>query len=257
MSSEQGARKQSRRSAEQVAKQTILDNADFVFADPEIMRALLAPADAATGTTRQVVDLRAALIERLERRLARLQEAHRDIIDAAWDSLINLEHVHQAALDVLDAGSLDALAAAARGALPEALEVEHGRLCFERGAWPDGLEAPDARALADGFIGQRLVGPSLIDGRVFLSSVGPTSAPGVDSAVFELDAEGVRSAGYLLLGGDGPAARAALAFGSSDPERFAAGRNADLLKFLGSVVERRLRQLEGLPAAAAAAGGAR
>ncbi len=244
MAQEASPEKSPRRSAEECAKAAILANPDFVLTDPDIMRALLSASAPARPDARQVVDLRAAAIDRLERRLARLQAAHRDIVDAAWDSLSSLEPTHQSALALIEARDATALASVARLRLPELLEVDAARLALERSAAPDGFAAQGGATLEDGFVARRLAGPALIDGQLLLTSLdGASRAPGVASAVFELDAEGVRSAAYLLLGRGSGAACGLLALGSADPDRFCAGRNADLLKFLGDVLDRRLDAL--------------
>ena len=45
-------------------------------------------------------------MERLERRLTRLVEAHRDVIDAAWDNLSGMEQAHQAVLALIESDGL-------------------------------------------------------------------------------------------------------------------------------------------------------
>lgn len=238
------------RAAETAAKEAILGNPDFVLSDPEIMQALLAPCE---PTPRRVIDLRTALIERLERRLDRLKAAHRDIIDAAWDNLSSAEHVHQAVLALIEADSLEAAAAIVRDELPSILEIDAARLAWERAPGASSARrAAGARSrskltsLPAGFIRSRVMCPSVIDGRLLFSSQdGRPSAPGVDAVIFDADADRLASSVVILLGGAGATAQGALALGSEDPQRFCAGRNADLLRFLGEVADRRTRRFLG------------
>lgn len=215
-------------------KTAILKDPDVVLSDPDIMRALLTPSDQRRlDAPRQVVDLRSALIDRLERRLERLQEAHRDIVDAVWDSLQTIEQVHQAVLALIEAQDLAAVAQVARRDLPVILDVDFARLCVG----VDAEVGEEAHYLPAGFVGARLLTEDLLDSRLLFTP----AAPGLDAAVFELDAERVASSVYILLGEHG--AHGVLALASSDPARFCARRNADLLKFLGAALERRLATL--------------
>lgn len=233
---------ESRRTLLANAKRLIIEDPDFVLTDPEIMRALLAPTEDGANSGRQVLDLRAALIERLERRLARLQEAHRDIVDAAWENLSTLEQHHQATLAMLESDSLGQAATIVQSRLPAIMDLRAARLCVEESMTLSANE--DASAItrvADGFIANRLADGDLIDGRLLFSNLRSQTVPGVEIAVFEFEAEHIRSAAYILIGGDGGEATAFLALGSEDVGAYSAGRNADLLKFMGAAIEKRLR----------------
>lgn len=111
----------------EAARRLILDDPDAVLGDPEVMRALLKPPEA---TTRKVIDLRAALVARLEDRMERLLEAHRGVVEAALDNLSCMEEAHEAALALIDAPDFLALARAVRRDLPERLRVDVARLCL-------------------------------------------------------------------------------------------------------------------------------
>lgn len=110
----------------------ILAAPETVLEDPEIMAALLRRADpaGAPGDGRKVVDLRSALIERLEGRLDRLRRAHRDVVEAALDNLNGVEQAHQAVLALLEQDVEETLAARIRGRLPALLRLDEARLCL-------------------------------------------------------------------------------------------------------------------------------
>lgn len=64
----------------------ILADPDLVLEDREVMQALI-EAEGKPGGGRKVVDLRGALVTRLEARLDRLETTHRSVIAAAYENL--------------------------------------------------------------------------------------------------------------------------------------------------------------------------
>ena len=65
------------------------------------MRALLRADRRSAG--RNVVDLRGVLVERLEERLDRLEDTHREVLAAAYENVAGMNQVHRACLALLDA----------------------------------------------------------------------------------------------------------------------------------------------------------
>ena len=63
-------------------RETILSDPGLILEDQQLMRALVA-ADR-RGAGRNVVDLRGVLVERLEERLDRLEDTHREVLAAAY-----------------------------------------------------------------------------------------------------------------------------------------------------------------------------
>lgn len=105
----------------------ILAAPELVLEDAEIMQALLRPAG---GGDRKILDLRGAQIDRLERRLLMLRQAHRDMVEAAFDNMTGVEQAHEAVLALLEADGAESLAARVRGRLPEMLQIQEARLCL-------------------------------------------------------------------------------------------------------------------------------
>ena len=105
----------------------ILSAPDIVLDDPEIMRALLS---CSSDGDRKIVDLRAAMVDRLETRMSRLRQAHRDAVEAAFDNMTGIEQTHAAALALLDVEGAKSLASRVRERLPLLMRVEEARLCL-------------------------------------------------------------------------------------------------------------------------------
>ena len=121
--------------AQSAIREHILGDPGLILEDHELMRALLQADRSAQG--RNVVDLRGVLVDRLEERLDRLEDTHREVLAAAYENVAGMNQVHRACLALLEpqdfAGFLQVLT---RDVAP-ILGVEVIRL---------GLEAPDGRA---------------------------------------------------------------------------------------------------------------
>ena len=93
-------------------KDRILSEPGLILEDHELMRALLRADRAAQG--RNVVDLRGVLVERLEERLDRLEDTHREVIAAAYENVAGTNQVHRALPGGARPGRLRRLPAGAR-----------------------------------------------------------------------------------------------------------------------------------------------
>ena len=112
----------------------ILRDPGLILEDHALMRALLAADRSASG--RNVVDLRGVLVERLEDRLDRLEDTHREVLAAAYDNVSGTKQIHRACLALLDAPDFAAFLDALTGTVAGILGVDVIRL---------GLEAPAAQ----------------------------------------------------------------------------------------------------------------
>jgi uncharacterized protein YigA (DUF484 family) len=221
----------------------IMSDPDVILGDDQLMRALLAADRRAAG--RNVVDLRGVLVERLEDRLDRLEDTHREVLSAAYENVAGMNQVHRACLALLDADDFAGFLQVLTRDVAMILGVEVIRL---------GLEAPAAEP------GQPL-GPSgrLRKAVVALPAGGAEayvtrgrglgarkvtlrrSDPG-QTELFGPDADSIRSEALLRLDlGEGNLA-GLLAFGAVDPNRFHPDQGVDLLTFFAGVFERSLHR---------------
>jgi uncharacterized protein YigA (DUF484 family) len=111
----------------------ILRDPALVLDDRALMAGLI---EAAGGEARNVVDLRGALVRRLEDRLQRLETAHRTVIAAAYETLAGAGQVHRAALGLIGAADGAAYLRALLIDAPDILTVEAARLALEPGPVP-------------------------------------------------------------------------------------------------------------------------
>ncbi|MEO1293507.1 MAG: DUF484 family protein [Pseudomonadota bacterium] len=222
-------------------REFVVSNPDFVLNDPEMMRALLHPG---SSSTRNVIDLRGALIDRLERRLGKLAEAHRDVIAAAWDNMTGMDQIHRAALALLDAQTAERFSEIVTVEFSEQLDVDYVRLCLHE----DGtevmadatflhLEHEDLIALLE-----RIAMPGAPQRVLLRGHLGESEGDTADPVVFGDDTAHIRSDAMIRLDFGRRHLPGLLAFGSRDPDRFHEEQGTDLLSFLGAVTERMLRE---------------
>jgi uncharacterized protein YigA (DUF484 family) len=224
-------------------RQQILGDPGLILDDTELMRALLRADRSAQG--RNVVDLRGVLVDRLEERLDRLEDTHREVLAAAYDNVAGMNQVHRACLALLEPADLAGFLRVLSREVPPTLGVEMIRLGLEApdapagsGLGPDGPYRAIAVALpAGGIDGYLTQGRGLGARRVTLRQ-GAAASP----ELYGQAAGAIRSEALLKLDLGRGRAAGLLAFGATDPERFDPEQGTDLLGFLAGVVERSLRR---------------
>lgn len=221
----------------------LLAEPGLVLDDPDLMRALVKADRGSAG--RKVVDLRGVLVERLEDRLDKLEDTHREVLAAAYENVAGSNQVHRACLAVLDPQDFAGFLTVLSRDLGTILAVDSVRLGLEApGAVPGiglGPQGPGRDAIlalpaggAESYVTQ---GRGLGGRRVTLRQLMKASpdlygqmAPEIRSeAVLKLDLGAGRRPGLLALG-------------AVEPDRFHADQGTDLLAFFAGVFERALRR---------------
>ena len=216
-------------------RETILSDPGVLLDDRDLMRALAEASDRARG--QNVVDLRGTLMDRLEARLDRLEDAHRSVIAAAYDNVAGTAQIHRAVLRMLEAPTFEAFLADLSGEVQAILRVDSLRLVLEA----EGVEAeePDRvdgvlvlrpQGFPDAYLRAGREGPAR---DVALRPVGATS----------IHADGMRSEACLRL--DLGEEAGLLVIGSRDERHFSPQHGTDLLAFLGAATARALRRYLG------------
>lgn len=210
---------------------------DLLLADPallldddEVMAALVAAHDAGLGNN--VVDLRQVAIDRLEARLAQLNDTHRNVIAAAYDNVAGTNMIHRAVLLLVGCATLAEFCAALAGPMASALRIDSVRLVIETED-PAALAIEGVLAVRPGFVADYMG-----DAR---RAVVLRAAPSVATVVHQ----GLPVASEALMRlnlGEG-AGVAMLALGAADAEQFQPGQGTDLLAFLAGVTGRLMARL--------------
>lgn len=223
-------------------RELILRDPNLILEDEAVMQALLAADRHAYG--RKVVDLRGVLVERLEERLDRLQDTHREVLAAAYDNVAGMNQVHRACLALLEPPDFEGFLESLTSDVAPILAVEVIRLALEvpgveagTGIGPGALREAVVGLPEGGIDGYLTLGRSVTPRTVTLRSA---SEPPAD--LYGESAGSVRSEALLRLdlGPGGPTGL--LALGAVDPRRFNSEQGTDLLSFFSSVLERALRR---------------
>ena len=220
-------------------RRRILADPEIVLSDPTLMRALVERAeDPPAGN---VVDMRGLAMQRLEDRLARLEETHRSVISAAYENLAGTSQIHRAVLRLLAPTDFEGFLADLTRHVAPLLRVESIVLAVETPETGTPMPAP-LRAVPPGFVGEYVTrgrgGPVR---QVTLRQM-PEGDDGLHGEDGPDHGHAVASEACLSLDlGDGRLP-ALLALGCEDPHQFRPGQGTDLLAFFAGAFERTLRR---------------
>lgn len=211
---------------------------DFLQTHADLIDVLALPAE---FKGRNVVDLRQAMMDRLQDELQRLRDHRGQLLANARANQSAQSQTHRAVLAMLEAPNFEHLIHIVTRDLPQILAVDAVTLCVEVNG-PDTLgqpATPGVRRLERGAV-DALMGPGedllLID-----------AAPQTRD-VFGAAADLVRSQALVRLHTSHTAPAGLLAIGSRERTRFHAGQGTELLNFLARTLERLIRAWLGLPA---------
>ncbi|MCC6863731.1 MAG: DUF484 family protein [Rhodobacteraceae bacterium] len=227
---------------EQDLRDRLLAEPELLLEDRDVMAALIAANDRAMGEN--IVDLRGIAVERLENRLDRLEDTHRSVIAAAYESFAGTNQVHRAILQMLDPLEFEDFLKILATEVAGTLRVDCVRLVLEA-AQPENSHVllrkfGDVLYVAEpGFVGYYISGGRNVPLRpVVLRHVMPAETPGIygdraawirSEALMRLDFGSGRLPGMLVLGAE-------------DPHQFKRTHGTDLLAFLAGVFERIMRR---------------
>ncbi len=218
----------------------ILSEPETLLEDQDIMRALVAANEKSMGAN--IVDLRGIAMDRLEARLDRLEDTHRNVIAAAYENLAGTNQVHRAILRLMDATEFEDFLTDLDSGVADILRLDAIRLVLE------SEQAADAPALAK--VGEVLfvAEPGYADGYITrgrnlpVRQVTLRQTDGADPVLYGDKAGYVRSEACLKLDFGEGRYPGMLVMGSEDPHQFTPQQGTDLLAFFGGVFERAMRR---------------
>lgn len=220
----------------------ILSDPETVLDDPEVMSALIAANERALG--HNIVDLRGIAMQRLELRLDRLEETHRQVIAAAYENLAGMNQIHRAVLKMLDPLQFEGFLASLGGEVADVLRVASLRLVLESAAGagdPALIRYADVILMAEaGFVDRYMAGRAPAARPIVLRQVMPE-----DQLVHGAAADHVRSEALMRLDLGPGRLPGMLVMGSEDPHQFKPNQGTDLLAFFAGVFERAMRRWLG------------
>lgn len=221
-------------------REAIISQPDVILDDNDVMQALISANERAMGGN--IVDLRGIAMDRLETRLDRLEDTHRNVIAAAYENLAGTNQIHRAVLRMLDPVEFETFLADLGGEVADILRVDAVRLVLESVQNDDD---PTIQRLGDvlnvaepGFIDNYITGGrSGTVRQVTLRSI--QNSP---EHIYGGAADWIRSEACLKLNFGAGRLPGLLLLGSEDPHMFGAQQGTDLLGFFAGVFERTMRR---------------
>lgn len=224
-------------------REKLLANPEVILEDQDVMRALVAANESGMGEN--IVDLRGIAMDRLETRLDRLEDTHRNVIAAAYENLAGTNQIHRAILSMLDPTDFETFLKNISNEVATTLRVDAIRLVLETSQAEDSpalAKVSDILSVAEpGYVEHYVTnGRSVPARQVTLRQVAPN-----DGEIYGDKAEFIRSEATLLLDLGEGRLPGMLAMGSEDPHLFKASQGTDLLAFFAGVFERSMRRYLG------------
>jgi uncharacterized protein YigA (DUF484 family) len=218
----------------------IMSQPDVILEDQDLMRALIAANERSMGGN--IVDLRGIAMERLEARLERLEDTHRNVIAAAYENLSGTNLVHRAILRMLDATEFETFLRDLDGEVADILRVDSIRLVLESGQ-DDGDPAVERlgnvlTVRQQGFIDAYLTGGRDAPVRQITLRQVPEGRAELHGDV----SDWIRSEACLKLDFGPGRLPGMLTLGAEDPHQFNQSQGTDLLAFFAGVFERTMRR---------------
>lgn len=224
-------------------RELILSDPATVLDDRVVMRALINADQANLGEN--VVDIRGVALERLEARLQRLEDTHRNVIAAAYDNLAGTNQVHRAVLALIEPTDFMEFLACLPRDVASILKIEKIRLCLESTSAKDGPVDNFAKDFTPGitFVPPGSVAEYILQGRnVPLRPITLRQITTGGRAIYGADADWIQSEAIIKLDLGTGTLPGMLVLGSVDPIIFNSNQGTDLLGFFGDVFERIMRK---------------
>ncbi len=224
-------------------REKILAKPEVVLDDPDLMKALIAANDRALGNN--IVDLRGIAMQRMEARMARLEDTHRSVIAAAYENLSGTNQIHRAIVALMDPMEFTPFLKALGGEVADILRVDRIRLVLETDTPdPDSALAPlegVLMAVPRGFVDDHVTeGRDVPVRKVTLRQVGSANED-----IYGPKSDFIRSEALLKLDFGSGRHPGLLVLGSEDPHMFRPNQGTELLTFFGNVFERTMRHWLG------------
>lgn len=218
----------------------IIAEPDVILDDRDVMRALIdANGD---GFGENIVDLRGIAMDRLETRLDRLEDTHRNVIAAAYENLAGTNQIHRAILRMLEPTQFEDFLAELGNEVAEILRVDCIRLVLETEETSDNGNLDhlrDVLSVAEpGFIDDYLTHGRNVPVRLI-------TLRGVEPEMGGLYGDGgdwIRSEACVKLDLGPKRLPGMLAMGAEDPQQFTTAHGTDLIGFFAGVFERAMRR---------------
>lgn len=221
-------------------REKIISEPDMILDDIDVMRALIAANEKTIGAN--VVDLRGIAMERLEGRLDKLEDTHREVVAAAYENVAGTNQIHRAILRMMDPIDFETFLRDLGGDVADILRVDCVKLLLETNVED---EDPVVRKLGNVLVTAE---PHFIDTYLTLGRnvpVRPVTLRAVvpeANMIYGTESGFIRSEACLKLDFGSGRLPGLLILGAEDPAMFKSSQGTDLLSFFAGVFEKTMRR---------------
>lgn len=221
-------------------REKIISEPDMILDDIDVMRALIAANEKTIGSN--IVDLRGIAMERLEGRLDKLEDTHREVVAAAYENVAGTNQIHRAILRMMDPIDFETFLRDLGGDVADILRVDCVKLLLETNVED---EDPVVRKLGNVLVTAE---PNFIDTYLTLGRnvpVRPVTLRAVvpeANMIYGTESGFIRSEACLKLDFGSGRLPGLLILGAEDPAMFKTSQGTDLLSFFAGVFEKTMRR---------------
>ena len=221
-------------------REEILAKAHEILNDETLLRALIEASDKNLGN--KIVDLRSVAMKKMDGEVKKLKRSNQQVIATAYENLVGMKQVHQVVLKSLEQNNFDEFITNLNTEVCDILRVDCIRLGFETHSSFQTTKKYDQKFLelldlypvnfVNTYISQ---GENNSSDEVVLR---PT--PKGSEQLYGKLSKNLKSEACIKLNIGNEKIIGILALASKEREKFTAQQGVELLKFMGSVFERRI-----------------
>ena len=221
-------------------REEILANAHEILNDETLLRALIEASDKNLGS--KIVDLRSVAMQKMDGELRKLKRSNQQVVATAYENLVGMKQVHQVVLKSLEQNNFDEFITNLNTEACNILRIDCIKIGLETHSSLQSTEKYDPKMskhldlypvnFVDTYISQ---GEKNSPKDVILRAT-----PKGSEQLYGKLSKNLKSEGCIKLKIGNKKIIGILALASKEREKFTAQQGVELLKFMGSVFERRI-----------------
>ena len=221
-------------------REEILAKAHEILNDETLLRALIEASDKNLGS--KIVDLRSVAMQKMDGELKKLKRSNQQVIATAYENLVGMKQVHQVVLKSLEQNNFDEFITNLDTEACNILRVDCIKIGLETHSSLQNNEKYDTKIskLLD------LYPVNFVDTYISQGEINNTDdvilrpTPKGSEQLYGKVSKNLKSEGCIKLRIGNKKIIGILALASKEREKFTAQQGVELLKFMGSVFERRI-----------------
>ena len=221
-------------------REEILAQAHEILNDEILLRALIEASDKNLGD--KVVDLRSVAMQKMDGELKKLKRSNQQVIATAYENLVGMKQVHQVVLKSLEKNNFNEFVANLNTEFCQILKVDCIKLILEKNSSIESIVKHAEQVLPPlDLFPLNFVTTYISQGNdKDTDEIVLRPTPKGSEQVYGELSKNLKSEGCIKLKIGSENIIGMLAMASKEKEKFTAQQGVELLKFMGSVFERRI-----------------